>query len=760
MRRINYASKFTEAIDDLLVNSTGLNPLPSFSECYRAMPDLHDKLKTAAQDVCDRLKLPSFESLINTDKSKKKDFSFIQSVVGDDEKTTTDSQAFGPLLIVAGPIISRVKVSWKDTGISKEVGNYAEGWTIVPPTTEASFEAVNRRHQRNGVPIVLDGVKLKLASPVRKQSKLELDLESKMKKISEAASWTHPAWFTYDYHQMMIIIAQNVFDFRDARSFPYLYTSEGGCGGLPPYSNLDTVKSAIFAFHKGKAKRTIYGIMHETLECHQGRLKPSETFFLRSTHIAQLGDQAWLKYDQVYRQMLKNSTPMDAKRQLDVLADKEALPAELLQKSAEVSPENVVIGTAISHLRHDGFIMTELDVKMFLESQKKIQALGGKIPFSQILSEIEDEKTKFKSNSWTVLGEISKLFSTEDFTSIGKLDELPLLEDEDGHETADAIMTGYYGLRSERYAEFTSFSYTDAIRVFKTSDVEEYIQRKGNVLRSDIVTQMSLPLSYRFSTDIVSERERKERILSWISGGDLNDLLNHPLPPGIGPDDSRIFLRVFENLSRVIEEETVHRPPVILLLSGDRRLARDLYNYARVAHPKKKWAIYTIEPMQYIGLCLTHLRAREDREDWAMKPQNFKVWNYLALDYMDLPDQVVSDLYAQLRIKLGVRHFMPIIEYDFPNLERALEPGSYRRETNTVSIRKSGFLRSQTLTSMSRRTSWACQPMDSIFGWDDFSVTSKTTYPLVKPKNFGSFFNNPVRPDLYRAIASWNQRVV
>lgn len=85
-----------------------------------------------------------------------------------------------------------MKLSLKDIGISRTIGNYAEGRILVPPTAESSFESVNRRHLREGVPFVLDGVKLKLISPVRKMSQLDLDMESKMRKVSETASWVNP----------------------------------------------------------------------------------------------------------------------------------------------------------------------------------------------------------------------------------------------------------------------------------------------------------------------------------------------------------------------------------------------------------------------------------------------------------------------------------------------------------------------------------------------------------------------------------------
>ena len=46
----------------------------------------------------------------------------------------------------------------------------------MPPNREASIDAVTRHHKHSGVPIIMDPLKLKQVSAVRKQSVLETDL--------------------------------------------------------------------------------------------------------------------------------------------------------------------------------------------------------------------------------------------------------------------------------------------------------------------------------------------------------------------------------------------------------------------------------------------------------------------------------------------------------------------------------------------------------------------------------------------------------
>lgn len=522
---------------------------------------------------------------------------------------------------------------------------------------------MNRRHQRDGVPIVLDGVKLKYISPVRKQSRLELDLESKINKVCDSAAWVNRSWFTYDYHQMMIILGTVIFDFRDSRSFPFLYRTEGGCGGMPPYGNLDTAVSGIFAFHKGKAKHTILGIMDESVRCNRGLMSPNETFFIRSSHIAQMGDKAWLKYDEAFRALSKGLSPTQTKNLMSSMAGKDALPTELLEKGFELAPDNVHMGVAISHLRRDNFIMTELDVKMSLENEKKIVALNGVKPYSEVLQEIEDNKIEFKSNSWSMLAELSRFLPRECFSeSIDMLQCVPDYRDE--YDLSLKIMYEYYGLRSETHTEFTSFSYTDAIRVFKTSDVLEYMKAKSNILRTDIVYQLDPETQMTFSTDILAERKRKERIFNWLSAAELTTLLSEPLPPGIGPDDSRIMLSMLQKMEDYPDGGTT--PLVMILFSGDRKLARGFTQYAKKKYPAKLWMLITIEPMQYIALCLESCREiSELSSGYQYLPDpNADIVLYQAV-FHGFREQLSNDI----RAKLGARSYHYILEYDYPNIE-------------------------------------------------------------------------------------------
>jgi len=555
----------------------------------------------------------------------------------------------------------------------------------------------------------------------------------------------------------MIILAANIFDFRDARSFPYLYTSEGGCGGLPPYGNMDTAISAIHHFHKGRASRTILGLMQESHEIHSGNMRPSESFFLRSSHIAQLGDKAWELYNSVYQKIKEGKTNFEADHILSVLAGKDHLPDELLEKGAEIEPDDVVVGAAISHLRSDKFIMTELDVKLQLENIKKIRALGGSIPYRQILEDIDKEKEKIKSNSWTVLGTIAKYFDTSGSSSKDVLGILPEVTDYVGRRM---ILQRYYELRTEKFAQFTAFSYSDAIRVFRTSDVAEYVRKKGNVLRADIAIQVDSQLRSSTVQDIVQERLRKEKIFQWIDSDHLNRLLHEPLPSGIGPDDGRLLKQAHAVLADRTARETERNPVVFFLLSGDKQLSRGIRQSLQRRFRHHRWAFVTINPAQYIGLCLKDCQRIVLNEPTFEEKKNVKIYNYLTNQTMGLPAIVLKPI-RQAVHGLGAAYYSPAVLCDFPNLERSIEPTTFDPSTNSVSTYYGGFLNVESVRHFSPLSSWAAQPLSKISRSPDFNLGAKSFYPLQQVRGLvrGIVSNRAPSLAAIDSIRAWIPRI-
>jgi hypothetical protein len=647
--------------------------------------------------------------------------------------------------------ISFIKLSDKDIGISKYIANYAEGWLLTPPSAGSSFEAVNRHNKGRGLAFVLDPVKLKLLSAVRKQSSEEMDLESKLSHLAEIAAWTDRSWFTYDFHQMSLILANCVFDFNDARSFPYLYKTEGGSGGMPPYGNLATAYSALHYYTRGRSKRAILGVMQESLAITSGRLPPKDSFFLRASHIANAGDREWAHYESAYRHMIDHGhiSRADARDALRALQGSELTPG-LKDLGFEVTPERFTTGSAVGHLREKGYLMTEVDVKLLQQKLEKERSVFGTKPIEDVLLEQEESARLFKTQSWkllTTLYEGNEKVRSRIDTLLGSIDT--------NFEGFCGIAEGYYRMRGDHNAQFSSFFYTDTIRVFKTKDVEDFFGKRKPRLAEDFAQSELVPRFRPLPMETIHEQEARLEVESWLDSGDLNTILSGPLPTGIGNDDSRILAEI---ATTPVNNVTGH---VTVILSDDSGLIRSAAEILRT-RPWGKLTTAVVAQLRgndYTAICLLGVRESYEMTLTGLsKPariHDVPYYNYILRQMWSLPESVVA----------GIRDMIPgnwrkavecRLYYDVPNLERRLERTRYRSDTNTVTVLYGGALSRTTVDTMPRSRSWAEIPISQIAEWDDFSLSKRRTLHArdvkIRPS---AFVARPERVISTRRINMW-----
>jgi hypothetical protein len=650
-------------------------------------------------------------------------YSVIESDVGDDANITTNSFLYGLVALCAAVHISFIKLSMKDIGMSKYLANYAEGWMLTPPTAASSFEAVNRYHKGFGLAFTLDPVKLKLLSGVRKQSSEEMDLESKLSHLAEIAAWTDRSWFTYDFHQLALILANCVFDFNDARSFPFLYKTEGGSGGLPPYGNLATAYSALHYYTRGKSRRAILGIMQECVLIAHSDMAPKESYFLRASHLANAGDPTWARFESAYRTLLDKRSLSRAQAR-DVLHEIQGveLPQEIISRGFEVEPEDFTVGSAIGHLRSKGYLMTEVDVKLLQQQVEKRKAVFGETPIGNLLASQEEEAQKFKSSCAKILTELydgDPDIRQEVDAKLGSIGT--------DFESFCDVAEDYYRLRSDLNAEFTSFFYTDTIRVFKTQEVRDYFGMRDPGLAQDFGLTESMPRPKPLPQEYERDREETKLIESWLDSGHLNDVLKQPIPTGLGTDDSRIVRSIMET---PIDAESNGYSFVII--TDDSGLLRTAAAKAR----KRVWGqgktakISQIRRNDYTAICLAGVRENYDlRLLKSFKPKRrhwVPYYNYIMRMEWPLPDLVVDTLLDGIPGSWRRSTTVQLL-YDVPNMERGLERTVFRRDTNTVTVFGGGHLSRLTVDNLPRSQAWSELPISQIAKWDDFSPRRKRT---------------------------------
>nr|WKR37707.1 putative RNA-dependent RNA polymerase [Leptosphaeria biglobosa narnavirus 14] len=736
----------------------------SFEEFYNQSNFLDGILTEKYSEILDELGMrTSLDDLIELDRNRE--LHTITSVVGDDEYTTTDSIALGPAIIGFGPVINGIKLSLKDAGISKYVGNYAEGWVINPPSAEATFEACNRRHARSGVPFTLDMVKLKYLSPVRKQSPgWELDLESKLEHLAEIASWTDRSWFTYDYHQMSLLLANAVFDFEDARTFPYLFKTEGGCGGAPPYGNLDTVYSALFHYTRGRSRRGILGVMEEAVGVNTGAIKPRDTFFLRNSHLANMGDTSWLKFESAYRTLLSQGGIGRSEAE-DLLREQEAsvLPDYIKNLGVEIEPHAYTVGASISALRKEGLVMSEIDVKAALDAKEREMAILKDEPIGLLNKRLEEKATAFRSGHLKVLSQLSSVDPKirDDLRLRG------MLMPEDPGQMFRELCTSYYSMRTEEYARYSSLFYTDTIRVFKTSEIRELLESSNYAVRADFAATDSFPKKWveSFLEENSEERTKRERIHEWIDSAPLAELLYKPLPPGIGTDDDRIARSVIDIVEKIKDEPNCDMV-ITILFSGDRQLARITTNQVR-GNTTKAYRLLQFDRSAYTRICLAGVQERNwlsangrlRADEWLSIRQplpRVSYYNYILKSNWLMPSSIIDQLLDTVRISSRIDRALVHVEYDFPNMERGLDLIRVNPSTGTMEEYGGGYLERRTLRSFGSNC-WTKEELSEIYRWPDFEIVrSRRHYPWkgrVREDRILGF--DPERPRSYSFVDSW-----
>jgi hypothetical protein len=643
----------------------------------------------------------------------------IRSMVGDDETITTNCLIYAILCIIIGPRISQIIISWDDVGFNRNMYNYAEGWILLPPSMDSDFESVTRYNRGNGVPFVLDPVKFKDLSCVRKQSNMEEDLASKFKSLAERAAWTHPSWPTWNMHQYAMILGIEIFDFMKAKVFPYLFDTEGGCGGSPPWNNMYTASAAMFRYRSGKAMRGIVGIMSDANRLQRGEIRPEEAFYTKNLNLAMSGDKRWESVRSYIENEKHESILAGEIWEPNIVKEAdETIPQPLLAKATTINPDDAYTGVAISFLREKGYILTEFDLVMRVENEKRLKALWGHVPMRDIEDQIELRKSKYKDAYLETLSELSRLK-----LGIGTQNERNRIEDPFSPETI-SIMMFYYRTRVEQALNISSFIYNERVRIFKLDDVETYFNRGNQGIKDRFCQSVGSYYrpEHRRSIQLPWEQRTFNEIEEWLRSGDLKTLLSQPIPAGVGPDDSRI---VRDLLAALQVEAVKFDGVVILLITGDRRLTTSTQRIVAHSYPDLKLRVCSLRIRDYLVWC-TLARQRPSFIGPKAVPPYLKrnIFNPFQGKGIPIHGPLLNALVDQFKFLWGTPRKRLLIEYDYPNINRALARFKLHRN-NFVEEYTGGYLTSGYLGSDPH---FVTRPIDDLLGLDEFSRLKRRAY--------------------------------
>jgi hypothetical protein len=716
--------------DEFLLSLRDDGEFADINEDDYSINELHEVVTPLTADICSSFaefkrwyRIPEL-TLVSDPLSPEvypKEIHAIRSMVGDDEVTTTNSLVYAVLCILIGPLISQIIISWDDVQFNKNMFNYAEGWVFLPPSRDSDFESVNRYNRGNGVPFVLDPVKFKDLSCVRKQSAMEQDLSSKFRNLAERAAWTHPRWVTWDSHQWAMLLGIEIFDFMRAKVFPYLFDTEGGCGGSPPWNNLYTAAAAVHRYRGGKAKRGIIGIMYDANALQRGEISPEQAFFTKNLNLAMSGDKRW----EIVQSKLERDKH-DARSVGEIYEPtmtevaNTVIPKELSAKSATVEPADALTGVAVSFLREKGYILTEMDLVMKVESENRLKAVWGRVPMMEIENQIELRKQDYRDAYLETLSEYSKAAPVEAVRLHRDLIEDPF------NPQSLAAMNFYYKIRVEQAVSLSTFIYNERVRVFKLDDVEKHFNRGMKGIKDQFSKSSGSYYrpEFRKSIQHPKDAETFDEIEKWLhSASSLDWLLSQPLPPGVGPDDARIV----RNLDAAVAAEKIDRDAfLILIISSDRKLIQSAQTILTHNHPKIRVRVLGMRAVDYLTWCLVREKSPGRHQHGLSPPQWLlrEIYNPFRHCGVRVHGPLLSILLDQARFFWDKRSPRLLIEYDLPNLNRSfaryrLHPNGYIEELT------GGYLSSGYLLSDVR---FPIRPLSEVLELDEFDRVKRRSY--------------------------------
>jgi len=595
---------------------------------------------------------------------------YIAAFKGDDSVYVSLESGLGCYVLATTNTLLSVKTSWKDTGISSAMYNYAEEWMLLPLTQGTTYRDSDQFG--GNMPWVLDVPKLKMLSPVRKQSQMEDDLESKLSFIGTAAKWCNKDWPTYNMHQLAIIMAFELFDFDSCECFPFLEKEDGGLGIPLPWDSVTTGEMYLHHFKRGRCKTAVRSIMAESVALMTNRIEPKDCLVLKTIAAHKAGDETWKRYV-AYHKTLKDS-PLTEIEIEDLIKSSIGiqLPDELDKEATVVNITSTALAYAVSNLRKKGLIMTELDIAVYRHAQEKYDNIFSQKPFWELYKEQAEELDKLKKRPLQVLETIAKGVNTQES------EYLPTVN-------ADVYdLIGAYKRLKRNYAEKeTSFSHSGFVRVFNPVAVRDYYAGKNH---SDFMKSIGLKPSHVPSRqDYISvhyeEQEKWKAIKEWLQ---RPNPFEGEIPIGVIPDD----LRIACNITRAPSNSH------IIIVSNDKQLGKTCRSIVKFSNEKnnRNYSFARMKVDDYLSICAQIADRKPSPEG------SFKIYNIFTMSetFLGQKIQLAMQKASSWRKKQVIKPFH--FEYDLPNIIRSNQ--LIRRHNATVIVENSGFITKKLLEDL------------------------------------------------------------
>ena len=523
-------------------------------------------------------------------------YNHVSAFTGDDSVVMTDNPLVGTLPISIASAVLRLKISWSDVIVSKLCTNYAEEFILLPFSTKSGWSGTRNGAGSKHAPLILDPVKLRSISAVRKQSDEDMNLSSKFRDLAVRANWCNTDWLSYNGHQLALVLGLTCFDFRSERDFPFLDRGQGGIGGKPPWNSLETVRNTLFYFNSGRSTKVVVGLMREAIDAVIGTQTNDELMLHRAVHLAAHDPKAWIDLNsKILTAKNAGYTERQIREITSTLNEDFDIPHELEEKAIDVAIEDTLTGGIISYLRSAQYIMTELDVMVHAFSEQRINGIKGDIPMARLHSEQEEAMYQAKKTDWTKLSGLINSEKRDRDRCLDFLKDLPDLQD----PTIFDVMEEYYETFSD--SRLGSISFSPYQKIFQSSDVREHYDVKARAILAASMFPKGI-FSYADETwQVHNSREKQlesEQIRNWLKESwDQDDPLVRNIPFSIGVTDPLLLAQVDTVVAQYRETNVI-----FALVTADIKLQGLLkkralkYDKLAISVDPKHYAMWCLDP--------------------------------------------------------------------------------------------------------------------------------------------------------------------
>lgn len=513
--------------------------------------------------------LGSFDSFCN----RARKYSCIKACCGDDCITVSNCSAYMPVLISVCEAVLGVTISETDLGNSHKIGAYTQGFILMPISPVSGFNSINEFIGERAIAWTLDLPDMKKYSGIKKQSDEMVNFSDKFMYVAQAADWVDKDWVTYDLHQLGKIISMITLDFRSGFAFPFIFKAEGGCGSFPPWMNVNTVLSSLFFYRRGKETSALMLAIHESTMIRKGQMAPADSEYLQLIHHSQ-NPGLWMNILVHFRELkAQGLSRLEIRDQIDMMLNKETIPQDLLENSVEVYPRSTLTGMMIAQMRSFGLLMTKIDVENHLARKKKFKLLTGNEPLGPAY-EAEEQKLRDNRRKGNRL--------VLELTQVMSHDETKLaLDREVAVEKSLSILCEYYNSHPGHY--LSSFIYSDAVRIFKSSDVFDTVDNDERKLFLESLNLPSIPKREWIRTPLgesqVSAFDRANTFVQNLNLRDIND--SNVELPFIGAADPLVLREVIRIHTGHLKEITAPTDYVYIIVTEDKLLISSIARYVK-----------------------------------------------------------------------------------------------------------------------------------------------------------------------------------